>query len=90
MGASGPRGLQGPQGPQGPRGEPAVADPNVVAQTLSTQAQFLNSLAKTITADTNIGSVQNAVVTKIMQSPTALSNTIAQNQVFQNFLSKVF
>jgi microcystin-dependent protein len=88
MGASGPRGLQGPQGPQGPRGEPAVADPNVVAQTLSTQTQFLNSLAKTITADTNIGSVQHAVVTKIMQSPTALSNTIAQNQVFQNLVGQ--
>lgn len=88
MGASGPQGLQGPQGPQGPRGEPAVADPNVVAQTLSTQTQFLNSLAKTITADTNIGSVQNAVVTKIMQSPTVLSNTIAQNQVFQNLVGQ--
>ena len=84
MGASGP---QGPQGPQGPRGEPAVADPNVVAQTLSTQTQFLNSLAKTIASDTNVGSIQNNVVTKILQSPI-LSNTIAQNQVFQNIVGQ--
>lgn len=87
MGA-GQQGPQGPPGPQGPRGEPAVADPNVVAQTLSTQTQFLNRLAGAITSDTNIGSIQNNVVTKIMQSPALLSNTISQNQVFQNLVGQ--
>ena len=85
---TGQQGPQGPPGPQGPKGEPAVVDPNVVAQTLSTQTQFLNRLAGVITSDTNIGSVQNAVVNKIMQSPAVLSNTIAQNQVFQNLVGQ--
>jgi len=85
---TGQQGPAGPRGPPGPRGEPAVADLDAVVQSLSTQKQFLNSLAGIITSDTNLGSIRETVSSKIIQNPTVLSNTIAQNKVFQNLVGQ--
>jgi len=76
-------GVQGPPGPPGPQGIPAVADPNQVADTLSSQSSFLNKLTTSVV---NNKDLSTSISQQILQSPASVTNTLAANLVFQNMV----
>ena len=86
MGA-GAQGPSGPPGPAGPPGAQVVSDPDQVANALSIQNKFLNSLSNSILTNTAGGSLSDNIGTQIMNNPSGIVSALGNNPVLVKSVS---